>query len=114
MANVSSDFKTDFASASLISSVPQIISQMKALNELSAAVASFRLCCFFIIAIFLFKKFFVKDEKTKRFSQIPGPLSFPVIGSLFAIGRKPHRSLTKMRRTYGDIFQVRRKYAQIL
>ncbi|KAI9076640.1 hypothetical protein K1719_041405 [Acacia pycnantha] len=37
----------------------------------------------------------------------PGPPPFPVIGNLLELGDKPHKSLTKLAKTYGPIMSLR-------
>ncbi len=39
--------------------------------------------------------------------RIPGPWSLPVVGSLHAVGMKPHLSLSRLRKRYGDVFRVK-------
>lgn len=37
----------------------------------------------------------------------PGPRGLPVVGSLFALGKQPHVSLSEYAGTYGDVYQIR-------
>ncbi|KAL4234233.1 hypothetical protein ACF0H5_005884 [Mactra antiquata] len=43
----------------------------------------------------------------KKASSAPGPWGWPVLGNLPQLGVKPHKTLTSLRRRYGDIYQIR-------
>lgn len=46
------------------------------------------------------------SKNRKCVSSAPGPFPLPIIGNLASLGKKPHRYLTKLRSTYGDVFQI--------
>ena len=37
----------------------------------------------------------------------PGPYSFPIIGNLHQLGKKPHQSFAKLSRTYGPLMSLK-------
>ncbi|KAA8520550.1 hypothetical protein F0562_014806 [Nyssa sinensis] len=37
----------------------------------------------------------------------PGPYPFPIIGNIFALGNKPHRSLANLSKTYGPLMSLK-------
>nr|XP_015192061.1 PREDICTED: cytochrome P450 1A1-like [Lepisosteus oculatus] len=61
------------------------------------------LCAFIVILIALRSRKSVR----KDLNHPPGPTPWPVIGNMLQLGNQPHISLTKMRRIYGDVFQVK-------
>ncbi|NP_001165708.1 cytochrome P450 family 1 subfamily A member 1 S homeolog [Xenopus laevis] len=38
--------------------------------------------------------------------KLPGPMPYPIIGNLLSLSKNPHLSLTRMSKTYGDVFQI--------
>lgn len=36
----------------------------------------------------------------------PGPRGFPLVGSIFSLGRNPHLTFMEMAKKYGDVFTV--------
>ena len=48
---------------------------------------------------------FQKGRKNK-FSKMPGPFSWPVLGNLPNLGSKPHKRLTDYRSKYGDVYRI--------
>ena len=48
-----------------------------------------------------------EDGANLNVRQPPGPWGWPLIGNLPQLGRKPHKSLTELRRVYGDVYQIR-------
>ncbi|KAK3610296.1 hypothetical protein CHS0354_029762 [Potamilus streckersoni] len=55
-----------------------------------------------IISLYLIRL----KRSRKPSSTAPGPYSWPVLGNLLSLGRKPHLTLTKMRETYRDVYQI--------
>ncbi|XP_075119639.1 cytochrome P450 1A1-like [Leptodactylus fuscus] len=43
----------------------------------------------------------------KQKMSLPGPWTLPIFGNFFQIGDQAHKSLTKMRDTYGDVFLIK-------
>ncbi|KAK6917584.1 Cytochrome P450 [Dillenia turbinata] len=45
--------------------------------------------------------------KPRKLPLPPGPFPFPVIGNLLKLGDKPHKSITKLSKTYGPIMSLK-------
>ena len=60
-----------------------------------------------LFLIFVLGIFFVNGKKKQPSSSAPGPVGWPVIGNLPQLGRKPHLTLTALRKVYGDVYQIR-------
>ncbi|XP_054858581.1 cytochrome P450 1A5-like [Eublepharis macularius] len=65
----------------------------------------------FLIASVVFLLIFVAiNSSWKRIpqglKQLPGPVGYPLIGSMLEIGKNPHLSLTEMSKKYGDVMKV--------
>ncbi|XP_054858742.1 cytochrome P450 1A5-like [Eublepharis macularius] len=65
----------------------------------------------FLIASVVFLLIFVTIKSSwKRIPQglkpLPGPVGYPIIGSMLEVGKNPHLSLTEMSKKYGDVMKV--------
>ncbi|ESO95073.1 hypothetical protein LOTGIDRAFT_232181 [Lottia gigantea] len=58
------------------------------------------------LLIFLGFTVWFTSKGNKKFN-VPGPISWPVIGNLHQLGKKPHVKLTEFRKTYGDVYTIR-------
>lgn len=38
--------------------------------------------------------------------KLPGPMRYPLIGNILALGKAPHLTLTQMRQKYGDVLKI--------
>ncbi|KAG2465636.1 ANXA1 protein, partial [Polypterus senegalus] len=56
----------------------------------------------FITFLLLF--LFVKRQRNRI--KLPGPWGLPVIGNILQLGTLPHLTLAKMRKSYGNVFQI--------
>ncbi|KAL8196939.1 UNVERIFIED_CONTAM: hypothetical protein K2H54_002417 [Gekko kuhli] len=66
----------------------------------------------FLLAIVVFCLIFTTIKSSwKRIPQglreLPGPVGYPLIGSVLDMGKNPHLSLTQMSKKYGDVMKVR-------
>ncbi|KAK6178489.1 hypothetical protein SNE40_013274 [Patella caerulea] len=60
-----------------------------------------------ILVAFIFG-LWIKTSKSKgKNTDAPGPRGWPVIGNLLQLGKKPHETLTRLRRTYGDVYAIK-------
>ncbi|XP_014679737.1 PREDICTED: cytochrome P450 1A2-like [Priapulus caudatus] len=59
-----------------------------------------------IVALALFVGYLLLRPKRWRGNPPPGPSGWPVIGSMFQLGKRPEIFLTKMSERYGDIFSL--------
>nr|XP_006824248.1 PREDICTED: cytochrome P450 1A5-like [Saccoglossus kowalevskii] len=46
-------------------------------------------------------------ERWRPVQGIPGPRGWPIVGSLFSLGKFPHLKLMEMARIYGNVYQLR-------
>nr|XP_056721730.1 cytochrome P450 1A5-like [Euleptes europaea] len=65
----------------------------------------------FLLAVAIFCLIFITIKPSRK--RIPqglkeplGPAGYPLIGSILAVGRNPHLSLTRMSEKYGDVMRV--------
>ncbi|XP_050396758.1 cytochrome P450 1A1 [Patella vulgata] len=50
----------------------------------------------------------IKSYKSNgKNTDAPGPKGWPVIGNLLQLGKKPHETLTRFRKTYGDVYAIK-------
>ncbi|XP_028658183.1 cytochrome P450 1A1 [Erpetoichthys calabaricus] len=56
----------------------------------------------FITFLFLF--LFLKQQRNRI--KLPGPWGLPMIGNILQLGTLPHLTLAKMRKCYGNVFQI--------
>ncbi|KAK6932588.1 Cytochrome P450, partial [Dillenia turbinata] len=59
-----------------------------------------------LIQAFLFATI-ARNSSPKRPPLPPGPFPYPIVGSLFNLGNKPHKSLTKLAKIHGPIMSLR-------
>ncbi|KAL8196940.1 UNVERIFIED_CONTAM: Cytochrome P450 1A5 [Gekko kuhli] len=66
----------------------------------------------FLLATVVFCLIFTALQSSRKWipqglREPPGPVGYPLIGSVLEIGKNPHLSLTQMSKKYGDVMKVR-------
>ncbi|KAJ6849415.1 putative geraniol 8-hydroxylase [Iris pallida] len=76
--------------------------------ELSSSSSScfLFLFLFFIIPFLYFLKV-AASSKSKRPRLAPGPAPLPIVGNLFELGDKPHRSLARLAKAHGPVMSLK-------
>nr|XP_033776368.1 cytochrome P450 1A5 [Geotrypetes seraphini]XP_033776369.1 cytochrome P450 1A5 [Geotrypetes seraphini] len=74
-------------------------------NKISISTTEVLIASVVFSVLFLIVRYF-RERTPKGLKKPPGPWSFPVIGNILELGKKPHLSLTKMSQTYGDVMQI--------
>ncbi|KAJ6669569.1 hypothetical protein lerEdw1_000118 [Lerista edwardsae] len=62
---------------------------------------------FFTVAAVLISIQIVMGRMKRKHPPPPGPWSLPIVGNLFQLGEYPYISFDRMRKTYGDVFQIK-------
>lgn len=61
----------------------------------------------FIIVFVLFLLLVLKFKNSSKYSHYPpGPISFPVVGSILSLGTRPHEKLSQWKIKYGNIISI--------
>ncbi|XP_015272009.1 PREDICTED: cytochrome P450 1A5-like [Gekko japonicus] len=65
----------------------------------------------FLLAALVFYLIFMtlnssRKRKPQGLRDLPGPVGYPLIGSMLEIGKNPHLSLTQMSEKYGDVLKI--------
>ncbi|KAJ6809300.1 putative geraniol 8-hydroxylase [Iris pallida] len=76
--------------------------------ELSSSSSS---CFLFLFLLFIIPfLYFLKvaaSSKSKRPRLAPGPAPLPIVGNLFELGDKPHRSLARLAKAHGPVMSLK-------
>lgn len=68
---------------------------------------SFALFCALVFIAWTWFSFFRWDSKRRKAAKLPpGPYPIPIIGNVLQLGQNPHRSLTKLSKTYGPLMSL--------
>ncbi|XP_048337787.1 cytochrome P450 1A5-like [Sphaerodactylus townsendi] len=59
----------------------------------------------FGLMVVLMKSYW-KQQIPQGLKELPGPVGYPLIGSMLEVGKNPHLSLTEMSKRYGDVMKV--------
>ena len=68
---------------------------------LESGIIAFRACACVLVTAMLI----VMISKKQR-DRIPGPTSLPLLGTMLQIGLEPQKAFERMRKKYGDVFEV--------
>ncbi|GAB4856968.1 hypothetical protein Ancab_040508 [Ancistrocladus abbreviatus] len=66
-----------------------------------------------LLLVWIFTHYLLSVLKRSKFSPKrlpPGPLPLPIVGNLFRIGGKPHKTFTELAKVYGPLFTVELGY----
>ncbi|GAB4827305.1 hypothetical protein Ancab_040023 [Ancistrocladus abbreviatus] len=66
-----------------------------------------------LFLLWIFTHYLLFALKRSKFSPKrlpPGPLPLPIVGNLFHLGSKPHKTFTKLAKVYGPLFTVELGY----